>query len=195
MSARIKIKEDADNSDSRTGQSFGRRLYQLMAAEHANLDRLLVQVSIQEGVTSIETYGEFRKSLLRHIGIEEKILLPMAQRRCGGKPLALAARLRLDHGALAALMMLPPSATTLIAIRAVLDTHNPLEEAPGGVYEQCERLAGGELEEILVRCEVAAKVPVSPWVESPKVLAAAKRMLIRAGYEDSLLNLRDEGTE
>jgi hypothetical protein len=190
-----RIIEDAHNSDSQAGRSFGRRLYQLMAAEHANLDRLLAQVSTQKGAASIESYGEFRKGLLRHISIEEKILLPMAERRCGGEPLALAARLRLDHGALAALMMLPPSATTLSAVRAVLDAHNPLEEAPGGVYEQCERLAGPELDEILARCEAAAKVPVSPWVESSKVLAAAKRMLIRAGYEDSLLNLRDEGTE
>ena len=189
MSSRIS--EDADNSDSRTGQSFGRRLYQLMAAEHANLDRLLAQVAAQEAAAHIETYGEFRKGLLRHISIEEKILLPMAERRCGGKPLALAARLRLDHGALAALMMLPPSATTFIAVRAVLDAHNPLEEATGGVYEQCERVAGPELDEILARCEAAAKVPVSPWVESAKVLAAAKRILIRAGYEDSLLNPRN----
>jgi hypothetical protein len=189
---RSRILENADNSDSRTGQSFGRRLYQLMAAEHANLDRLLAQVSAQERAASIESYGEFRKGLLRHISIEEKILLPVAERRRGGEPLALAARLRLDHGALAALMMLPPSAATLRAVRAVLDAHNPLEEAPGGVYEQCERVAGPELDEILARCGAAPKVPVSPWVESPKVLAAAKRALIRAGYADSLLNSPDE---
>ncbi len=190
-----RVLEEAEHSDSRASESFGGRLCQLMAAEHANLDRLLAQVSAQEGAASIESYGEFRKGLLRHISIEEKILLPMAERRRGGEPLALAVRLRLDHGALAALMMLPPSATTLSAIRAVLDAHNPLEEAPGGVYEQCERVAGPELDEILARCEAAAKVPVSPWVESPKVLAAAKRVLIRAGYGDSLLNPRDERPE
>ena len=110
-----RVLEEAEHSDSRAGESFGRRLCQLMAAEHANLDRLLAQVSAQEGAASIESYGEFRKGLLRHISIEEKILLPMAERRRGGEPLALAVRLRLDHGALAALMMLPPSATTLSA--------------------------------------------------------------------------------
>jgi hypothetical protein len=97
MSSRIS--EDADNSDSRTGGSLGRRLYQLMAAEQANLGRLLAQVSAQEGAASIESYGEFRKGLLRHISIEEKILLPMAERRRGGESLALAARLRLARRA------------------------------------------------------------------------------------------------
>jgi hypothetical protein len=47
----------------------------------------------------------------------------------------MAPRLRLDHGALAALLMLPPVDHTFRAIRAVLDAHNPLEENEGGVYE------------------------------------------------------------
>lgn len=182
----------ATNTEARTGQPPRGRLYQFMANEHVRLDHLLVEPSERTGVTVIESYQRFREGLLRHIGIEEKILLPAAQRCTGGVPLRLAERLRLDHGALAAMMMLPPSASTFRTVRAVLDVHNPLEEAPDGVYDQCEMVIGDELDEILTRCEAAAKVPVSPWIDSRKVLAVAKRMLIRAGYDGSLLDRRDE---
>lgn len=159
------------------------------------MDELLGQVAARSAAIDAGAYQEFRKRLLRHIGIEEKILWPAAQRRRSGEPLPLAERLKLDHRALAALMMLPRSAATLRAVRALLDVHNPLEEAPGGAYEQCERAAGPELDEILARCEAAAEVPVSPWVESPKVLAAVKRALTRAGHDASMLDRRPEVLE
>ena len=85
-------------------------------------------------------------------------------------------------------MMLPPSACAFAAVRAVLDAHNPLEEVRGGAYEQCEKLIESELDKLLAQCETAPQVPVSQWIDSPKVLAAAKRLLLRAGYDNSLLN-------
>ena len=90
-----------------------------MTSEHASLDRLLAEA--ERG--SVEADREFRQRLLRHIRIEERLLLPMAERKRGGEPLPLAARLRLDHGALAALMMLPPSRGTFRAVSAVLKAH------------------------------------------------------------------------
>jgi len=56
-----------------------------------------------------------KKLLLRHIGLEEKILLPTAQRLRGGEALVLAAKLRLHHCALIALPS--PASSTLEAIR------------------------------------------------------------------------------
>ena len=114
----------------------------------------------------------------------------MAARKRGCEPLPLAARLRLDHGALATLMMLPPTQGTFRAISSVLKAHNPFEENSGGVYDQCEMLAGPDASKLLLQCEKTRAVPVSPWIDDPKVLEAARRALIRAGYVASVL---DEG--
>ncbi len=156
----------------------------LMVCEHALADRLLGEAA--RG--SVEAYREFRQRLLRHIRIEERLLLPAAARKRGGEALALAPRLRLEHGALAALMMLPPRRGTFRALSAVLKAHNPVEESAGGVYEQCEALAGADADALLVQCEQVKPVPVSQWSDDPKALGAARRALVRAGYAASLLD-------
>jgi hypothetical protein len=83
--------------------------------------------------------------------MEKKILLPAAQRLRDGKPLPIASKLRLDHGALAALLVPTPSRAIIAAIRAILQAHNPIEEGRGGLYEQCEELAGAETDQILIQ--------------------------------------------
>ena len=161
-----------------------------MTAEHARLDELLKSAARESGATRSEAYRRFRELLLRHIRIEERILFPMAERK-GGAPFSPAARLRLDHGALAAMLMLPPLDHALRAIRAVLDAHNPLEEVHGGVYDQCQSLAGSEMKELLANIASTPRVPASSWVGNPKILAAARRALARAGHDTAFLALDD----
>ncbi len=84
--------------------------------------------------------------------------------------------------------MLAPNERTFRAIRTILDAHNPLEEMEDGVYVDCERLAGAEIDQLRAQIADAPRVPVSAWVDSPKVVAAAKRVLIRAGYNGALLS-------
>ena len=56
-----------------------------------------------------------------------------------GKALSVAAGLSLDHGAFAALLMLPPVTSTCRALGAVLNAHSPLEEVEGAACtNQCE---------------------------------------------------------
>lgn len=181
----------ADDGNERAFRRSRGRLSEFMIAEHTRLDELLDQAARPDGAIDRGAYERFRDVLLRHIRIEEKILLPMAQQKRDGEALPIAARLRLDHGALAALMMLPPARHTFRAIRAVLEAHNPLEELQGGAYEQCESLAGSKIDELLARIMATPKVPASLWVDSPKVLAAAKRVLARAGYNAALLGPND----
>jgi hypothetical protein len=175
-----------DNRPCLVGAQDG-ELYRFMKSEHERLDQLLAQAAERGGVVDGGAYENFRERLLRHIRIEERILFPMAQHKRSGEPLTIAPRLRLDHGALAALVMLPPVDHTFHAIRAVLDAHNPLEENEGGVYEQCEELAASEADALLEHARATPRIPVSRWVDSPKVVASARRVLARAGYDPALL--------
>jgi len=133
-------------------------------------------------------YDEFRRGLLKHIGMEEKILLPASQRLRGGEPLELAARLRLDHGALAALLVPTPTPVILRTLHTILESHNRVEEEAGGVYESCERLAGDAADQLLAQLQAAPEVPAAAHVDSPKVTAATRRALARAGYSETLLD-------
>ena len=153
------------------------RIERLLGDDHARLDALLARAAGDPSA-----YAEFRKGLLRHIGMEEKILLPAAQRARGGDPLPAAAKLRADHGALAALLVPTPTPTILRALRGILARHNALEEGPDGVYAACERLAGDEIDALVRALDAAAEVPVSPHVDSQLVMDATRRALARAGY-------------
>jgi hypothetical protein len=127
-------------------------------------------------------FDDFRAGLLRHIGLEEKILMPTLQRLQDGRPFPLAAKLRRDHGALAALLMPTPSATVLAALRAILSTHNRLEEGPDGLYEVCDRLAESEVGSLIERLQRAPEVAVTPPSDSAAVMKTVCNALERAGY-------------
>lgn len=165
-------------------------LYQLLADDHTRLDGLLQRATAQPGEVEQAAYAAFRAGLLKHIGMEEKILLPAAQRARGGDSLPVAARLRLDHGALAALLVPTPTVSIIAALQAILAVHNKVEEGPGGVYETCEQLAGSEAATLLVRLRTTPEVPVASHADSPAIMNATRRALVRAGY-----NLEDYETE
>ena len=107
-------------------------LYRFLAEDHARLDGLLQGSMTETGTINRAAYAEFRVGLLTHISMEERILLPAVQRMRGGEPLAKAAKLRLDHGALAALLVPTPTPAIIAALRAILGAHNMIEEGPGG---------------------------------------------------------------
>ncbi|HEY6395313.1 MAG TPA: hypothetical protein VIX12_07850 [Candidatus Binataceae bacterium] len=81
-----------------------------------------------------------------------------------------------------------PRPAIIRAIRAVLAVHNPIEEGPEGVYEQCEALAGVERAEILARLRTAPEVPTKPHLDSIRVIEACRSTLKNAGYDPSLLD-------
>ena len=162
-------------------------LTEFLVEDHRRLDGLLQAAVAHPGTVDDRAYAQFRAGLLRHIGMEEKILLPAVQRQRGGEPLPLAARLRLDHGALAALLMPTPTAAILATIQGILVDHNVLEEGAAGLYETCDALAGQETEPILTAFRAASEVKVMAYNDSPAVMNAVRRALERAEHR-----LRDE---
>lgn len=157
-------------------------LTEFLVEDHRRLDGLFQAAGARPGSIDDRAYAQFRAGLLRHIGMEEKILLPAAQRQRGGEPLPIAAKLRLDHGALASLLMPTPTAAILAAIQNILVDHNVLEEGTDGLYETCEALAGPEVEPTLAALRAAPEVTVMPYNDSPAVMNAVCRALERAGY-------------
>jgi hypothetical protein len=106
------------------------KIYCYLAGDHERLDALLERAVSDREKLDASAYTQFRSGLLKHIAMEEKVLLLEAQRLRGGEALSIAPKLRLDHGALTALLVPSPTASIVAAIRAVLKFHNPIEEDP-----------------------------------------------------------------
>ena len=162
-------------------------VYRYLADDHRRLEQLLDRSTRDPSRIDTAAYLEFRAGLLRHISMEEKILLPAARAALGGKPPPLAAVLRLDHGALAGLLVLTPTLTIINAIRTILAAHNPKEEGPDGIYSQCEGLPGFNADEILPRLQKAPSVAMADYIDSPLALASARNAIDRAGYDSGML--------
>ena len=160
-----------------------------LTADHDVLDALLRRAQGDGNAIDLAAYDECRRGLLRHIGMEEKILFPAVQRARGGDPLPAAARLRLDHGALAALLVPTPTQDILRTIRAILSAHNRAEEETGGVYETCTRLVGPDVDRLAAQLRAAPAVPVSPHVDDERAFGAARRALTRAGYDPTVMRI------
>jgi len=154
-----------------------------LADDHRRLEQLLQTAVESADQVGQRTYDAFRAGLLRHIGMEEKILLPAAQRSNGGAPLSMAATLRLDHGAIAALLIPTPTPKLIAVLRSILTKHNEVEEGLDGLYATCDKLAGAETEHLMTKLRTAPSVSVLPHSNTPAVLGVVRRALERAGYE------------
>jgi hypothetical protein len=105
-----------------------------------------------------------------------------------GETLSIAAELRLQHGAIAALLVPSPCSAVVNALKAVLAKHHALEEGPDGVYARCDRIVSPEVVALLGRLQAAAEVPPAAHVDGDKVEASARRALTRAGFDSNLLS-------
>lgn len=162
---------------------MGRPIYNFFIKDHERLENLLELSTINPEEINQEYYHRFRTGLLTHIKMEEKILFPAAAVGNGGQSLPLAAKLRLDHGALTALMTVQPTMEMIKVLRYILDIHDRLEEEEGGMYEMCEKLTTEQTEEILNKLSQVTEVPVHPFNTHPFVMGAMKRALERAGFD------------
>lgn len=157
-----------------------------LSRDHARIDMLLERLS--NDVSNIAAYMEFRTGLLKHIRFEETVLLPTARQANSGQAIELAAKLRLDHGAIASLLVPSPTPTIIRAIQTILVTHNALEEGPDGVYAECDTLLGEDTERLIQEFETMRPVPMAKNTDIPLAMEAAGRALERAGFSRSLID-------
>ncbi len=138
------------------------------AADHRRLDALLRQATYKPGRIALGPFGEFRAGLLKHIGMEEKILFPIARHK--GADSRLFARLRVDHGAIASLLVPTPTPEIVGQILSVLSLHNRREEEPKGAYEICDEAAGpAEAELLLASLSAFPEVKLKDYRDGPAV--------------------------
>ena len=156
--------------------------------DHRRLDHLLGYAASDPNTVERGAFAEFRRGLLKHISMEEKILLPTVQALRHGEPLRIAPQRRLQHGAIAALLVPSPRSAVVNALKVVLAKHNAIEEGTAGVYAECDRIVGPEFVGLLGRLQAAAEVPVAGHVDSEKVEASARRALTRAGFDSNLIS-------
>jgi hypothetical protein len=157
-------------------------IFEFFSSDHRRLEELLQLATANEGVIDLSVFGKFRAGLLKHIGMEEKILLPAARRARGGEPLPLARRLRLEHGAIASLLVPTPTPAIVEKLVSVLTPHNQMEEQAGGLYEQCEGLLADETASLLEQLRSFPEVHVAPYSDGP---------LVERAIEDAIRRARD----
>jgi hypothetical protein len=150
--------------------------------DHRRIENLLR--GAMESIDHIEPelYESFRGALLRHIGLEEKVLFPAIRSATGPTSLPAVDQLHLDHGALAALLVPTPTKVIVDAIRTILDRHNLIEEGPEGVYRRFEKLPGIDAESIAARLKNAPPVALNAHVDNATALESMRAAVRRAGY-------------
>jgi hypothetical protein len=158
-------------------------LYDFFTTDHRRVEALLDEAAEDINAIRLDIYHQFRVGILTHIKMEEKVLFPAAQKANGNDPIPLAAQLRLEHGAITSLMVPPPSPILVRATRHILDQHDLREEEPGGMYDICEALTRNQTQELLEKLRNVTPVSLLPHNETPYALEAARRALLRAGYD------------
>jgi hypothetical protein len=162
-------------------------LHRFFAEDHRRLGALLERSVAEPGRVDPGPFEEFRAGILRHIGMEEKVLFVEARRARGGEPLPLAARLRVDHGAIAALLVPTPTPDIVAKIGSVLSPHNRREEDPGGVYDACDAALGPAAEDLARELDAFPGVPLKPHNDGPEVMKHVETTLeqSRRQWEDA----------
>jgi hypothetical protein len=145
------------------------RIHRFLADDHDRLGALLVRALAPEGGVDGEAFWSFRTGLLKHIGMEERILFPATRQALGGQVLPWMRRLREDHGRIAALLVPTPTRARALELAAILDAHDQLEEGEAGAYADCEAALGPSgVDEILVRLENAPTPPPAPYFDGAR---------------------------
>src|SRR5512139_3555723 len=117
-------------------------LFRFFRDDHRRLGALLDRATVAPQRIDLAAFAEFRAGILRHIAMEEKVLIPAARRARGGEALPITAKLRVDQGAIAALLVPSPTPEIVDDLRSVLEPHNRREEEAGGLYEACDGALG-----------------------------------------------------
>lgn len=148
-----------------------------LRSDHARLHELL-QRAVALPELDQEAFSAFRRGLLRHIAIEEKVLLPAVRKARGGQAIDRAHELRIDHAALTSLLVPTPDLALCREILALISVHDEKEERVGGIYDECDRWLGtDELVALAEQARAFPEVRVARHFDGPNVHRTAEEAL------------------
>ncbi|BDG08388.1 hypothetical protein AMPC_15010 [Anaeromyxobacter paludicola] len=152
------------------------RIARFLVADHRRLERLLDRSVAGAGPVDLAAFAPFRAGLLRHIALEEKVLLPALRERLGGPP-PMARRLRVEHGAIASLLVPTPTRELVTELLSILEPHDAMEEDEGGLYALSGALPDAVAEALLDRCRAYPAVKVAKYYDGPRACRTAAEAL------------------
>jgi hypothetical protein len=152
---------------------MGGRITQVLTGDHQRIDGLLARALQGDR----DSYEELRGALLRHIGIEEKIVFPAI--RAAGREVTNDAQLRLDHSAIVAMLVPSPTPEILAKLEELLRVHDALEEGADGTYALADEVIA-DVDDVVDRLERAPAPPVARHFDGPRAFAAIESLLARA---------------
>jgi hypothetical protein len=158
-------------------------LYAYFTNDHERLDFFLSHSVQKDGKINLSMYHQFRTGIFKHIKMEEKILFPAAMLADKSKMQNYIPQFRLEHGAITALLVPPPTKEIITVLHYILTKHNYEEEKHQGLYNLCEALTKGRHAELIEMLNNTGDVPVHPNNNIPLAIEAAKRSVARAGYD------------
>ncbi len=150
-----------------------------LRGEHERLEAHLRAALDDAGRLDRAAFDAFRAGLLRHIAVEEKLLLPALREARRGEHHPLAARLRVDHAALTSLLVGTPAPELVGEIRSILGPHDELEEAPGGLYDDADATVADPAG-LVERMRAYPPVRLMPYRDGPRVMRRAADALSAA---------------
>ncbi|MCB9754988.1 MAG: 5-formyltetrahydrofolate cyclo-ligase [Myxococcales bacterium] len=173
-----------DRAEHRPGRGAGELLLERLSLEHAEIDGLLRRALAGDELDR-EAYASFRERLLRHIGVEERLLFPAVRRASPALTVVPALerldRLRVEHAALTSLLVPTPDLALARELLSLLQRHNALEEGERGVYEASVRaLTEDEARAVLHRARARRPVPTTSYFDGPGTVRTAADALAKA---------------
>ncbi|MDX9758737.1 MAG: hemerythrin domain-containing protein [Bacteroidota bacterium] len=151
-----------------------------LTRDHRRLEALF-DASTRDGELDLARYDEFRIGLLRHIGMEETIVLPLLREQ--NSTFFGERQLRAEHGAIAALLVPPPTPELLCALRTLLKKHNLLEETQRTLYDILDTCCFEQHPTLVERMQQHPAPPLSRHINNPDAYEPARRAVARAGYD------------
>jgi hypothetical protein len=150
------------------------RITDYLLADHHVIEELLGRA---RGETfELAAFTEMRRHLLRHIAIEEKVLFPAVLARDPGA-LPEGRQLKIEHAALASLLVPTPDLALAAEVATILAVHDEREESAGGVYERCEAALGDASFDLVERARAVPAVRASAYLDRPGLRRTAKEAL------------------